>query len=502
MLSPTFSSVLAIVVALASLFLFLISFVAPRLYRAQDLWWSGVGIFYALVLWFCSAQIRGAVLLGTIASVALLGWLSTQVYLSRWTALTDAEKGAGSLKQLQAIGRQFARLLESRPVPSPVTAPMSPDFAAEGTSDPASVKASRAGKSGKVRWVRPEKAKPPEPTEAPADVPIVPPDAPVTEGSGLTPDQSVPAEPLQDQSAPQDVAATTLAEVAEITEQPTDSALETPQPTSQPTEAEAWDDMEADWETEEKSSPIVPAIPSDTTKTNLIQRIKNFFQGRKSHGKRFVRPEDETPAESPKPRSKSSETSERVEPTSEPPQETIADLTLEPSEPQDSINEPVSETKSPEPIAPVEDSINEPVAETESPEPIAPIQDSENEPVSETESPEPIAPVQDSENEPVAETESTEPIAPVQDSENEPVAETESPEPIAPVQDSTNEPVAETESTEPIAPVQESINEPVSETQSPEPIAPIQDSENETVAETESPEPIESPTNTTPKTSP
>lgn len=180
MLSPTFSSVLAIVVALASLFLFLISFIAPRLYRAQDLWWSGVGLFYALVLWFCSAQIRGAVLLGTIASVSLLGWLSTQVYLSRWALLTDAEKAGGSLKQFQALGQQLHRLLESRPsqAAAPETATQTPEAP---QADP--ISKNTGTKTGKVRWVRPEKPQD-APVQPQADAPLSDPsltDTPITD---------------------------------------------------------------------------------------------------------------------------------------------------------------------------------------------------------------------------------------------------------------------------------------------------------------------------------
>jgi Ycf66 protein N-terminus len=321
MLSPTFSSVLAIVVALASLFLFLISFIAPRLYRAQDLWWSGVGVFYALVLWFCSAQIRGALLLGTIASVSLLGWLSTQVYLNRWAALTDAEKGTGTLKQLQALGRQLNRLLESRPAPKPTpldTAEPTPSpSGAEVPAPTGAAKAAKGPKTGKVRWVRPEKPKAPTATEALVQPPVeTQPDAPPIAdvpgafsaaisdtGAASAPSAVEPSEPIAQagvESTPQ--------------EQPAVETIVSPSVESAPPPetTDEWDDMEADLEddfaAEAPSKPPVlnrseaaPSIP-ETPKTGVVKRIQNFFQGRKNHGKRFVRPDDEPVSTKPTPR--------------------------------------------------------------------------------------------------------------------------------------------------------------------------------------------------------
>ncbi len=63
---------LAIAVSLSSFILFLTAFFMPKIHRQDDFFWSGLGFFYALVLWFCAPQIRGAVLLGQLAAVALL----------------------------------------------------------------------------------------------------------------------------------------------------------------------------------------------------------------------------------------------------------------------------------------------------------------------------------------------------------------------------------------------------------------------------------------------
>jgi len=64
--------ILAIAVALASMIFFLSAFFAPRLHRQDDFFWSGVGFFYALVLWVCARRLTGGVLLGQLAAVTLI----------------------------------------------------------------------------------------------------------------------------------------------------------------------------------------------------------------------------------------------------------------------------------------------------------------------------------------------------------------------------------------------------------------------------------------------
>lgn len=74
---------LAFAVGLSSLALYLSAFFYPEVYRKGDLIWSGVGLFYALVLWVCAERITGGVLLGQMASVSLIGWLGWQALNSR-----------------------------------------------------------------------------------------------------------------------------------------------------------------------------------------------------------------------------------------------------------------------------------------------------------------------------------------------------------------------------------------------------------------------------------
>lgn len=64
--------ILAIAVGLSSLVLFLTAFSMTEIHEKNDFLWSGVGLFYALVLWFCASRITGSVLLGQVAAVTLV----------------------------------------------------------------------------------------------------------------------------------------------------------------------------------------------------------------------------------------------------------------------------------------------------------------------------------------------------------------------------------------------------------------------------------------------
>jgi Ycf66 protein N-terminus len=77
--------ILAIAIGLSSLALFLAAFFRPKLHRQDDFLWSGIGLFYALFLWLCSEQIRGGILLGQVAGVALVltfGWQTLKLRLA------------------------------------------------------------------------------------------------------------------------------------------------------------------------------------------------------------------------------------------------------------------------------------------------------------------------------------------------------------------------------------------------------------------------------------
>ena len=85
---------LAITVALGSLAIYIAAFFFQGIHRKSDFYWSGVGLFYALVLWICAGRITGGLLLGQIAGVALLGSFVWQTLVLR-RELLPAEQRAG-----------------------------------------------------------------------------------------------------------------------------------------------------------------------------------------------------------------------------------------------------------------------------------------------------------------------------------------------------------------------------------------------------------------------
>ena len=101
--------ILALAVGFGSIGLYIAAFFFPEVHRKSDLIWSGVGMFYALVLWVCAGRITGGVLLGQIASVALLGWFAWQTLLMRREMVPAAQQTPiPSKEQLQETFSNFA----------------------------------------------------------------------------------------------------------------------------------------------------------------------------------------------------------------------------------------------------------------------------------------------------------------------------------------------------------------------------------------------------------
>jgi Ycf66 protein N-terminus len=109
---------LALGVGLGSFALYMSAFLYPEVYRKGDLIWSGVGLFYALVLWICADRITGGVLLGQLASVSLIGWFGWQTMTARLgyvpttgelqTRLSDALKPENRSQLIEQAKQQFS----------------------------------------------------------------------------------------------------------------------------------------------------------------------------------------------------------------------------------------------------------------------------------------------------------------------------------------------------------------------------------------------------------
>ncbi|WP_088239488.1 Ycf66 family protein [Calothrix rhizosoleniae] len=84
--------ILALAVAIGSIAIYLAAFFFPEVHRKNDFIWSGVGLFYGLVLWVFARRITGGLLLGHVASVALLGWFGWQTISLRRQIVPQAQK--------------------------------------------------------------------------------------------------------------------------------------------------------------------------------------------------------------------------------------------------------------------------------------------------------------------------------------------------------------------------------------------------------------------------
>jgi hypothetical protein len=89
--------ILALIVGFGSLAIYLMAFFFPEVHRKNDFIWSGVGLFYALVLWVFTPRIGGWFFLGQLAAVALLIWFGWQTF---------------------SLRRQVTPAMEQTPIPS------------------------------------------------------------------------------------------------------------------------------------------------------------------------------------------------------------------------------------------------------------------------------------------------------------------------------------------------------------------------------------------------
>lgn len=119
---------LAIAVALGSFTFYMAAFFFPEVHRRNDFIWSGVGLFYALVLWLSAERITGGVLLGQAASITLLGWLGWQTLSLRRTkaptaAKTEVSEADTTQKKNQLLGGITGLFRKQKPQPQSKTKP-------------------------------------------------------------------------------------------------------------------------------------------------------------------------------------------------------------------------------------------------------------------------------------------------------------------------------------------------------------------------------------------
>ena len=86
-------TILALAVAIASLAILTTFLLFPKAHRKEDFALGGGGLLYALILWACAGRITGAVLLGQMAAIALLGWFG-------WETITLRKQVSSLAQQL------------------------------------------------------------------------------------------------------------------------------------------------------------------------------------------------------------------------------------------------------------------------------------------------------------------------------------------------------------------------------------------------------------------
>jgi hypothetical protein len=101
--------ILALTVGLGSFALYMAAFFFPELHRKNDFIWSGVGLFYALVLWVYGSRVTGGLLLGHAASVALLGWSISQTLQLRRQLTPEAQQTIPSTAAVTSTVEQVSK---------------------------------------------------------------------------------------------------------------------------------------------------------------------------------------------------------------------------------------------------------------------------------------------------------------------------------------------------------------------------------------------------------
>ncbi len=291
--------ILALIVAVGSLALYLSAFFFPETHRKGDIVFSGVGLFYALVLWVCANRFTGAALLGQTASVALLTWFGWQTLtLRRELVPIDRRTGFGPKTIQQGLGRLMGGLMKlpgdlagafSRSKPAPVS-PSAPPT--EGTATPSGADATT---------VAPGSA---EAAEVTTEAPIAP-EPPAIAAITETVTRPAAVEPEASETVVTDAQEASIAPEPKLPESAERSEVETP---------EAADTWEADetgdlWEEEAQAATEgTPQAPAKPQRENVFTVLKDALTALSPFKKRPSRPmitlnrpeagdEDETVAE-------------------------------------------------------------------------------------------------------------------------------------------------------------------------------------------------------------
>ncbi len=132
---------LAGIMAFISLVLLSNGMISPKIHRQDDFLWSGLGLFYALVLWICAGRFTGAVLLGQLAGVAVtiaFMWENRQLR-KVITAQSDSNTVLEGFSILSFVAESVAKISQGKKAPQTippesVAAKETPEVVASETS--------------------------------------------------------------------------------------------------------------------------------------------------------------------------------------------------------------------------------------------------------------------------------------------------------------------------------------------------------------------------------
>ncbi|MEG4294329.1 Ycf66 family protein [Microcoleus sp. C2C3] len=311
---------LALAVGLGSFSIYMAAFFFPEVHRKSDFTWSGVGLFYALILWACAGRITGALLLGQMAGVAMLGWFAWETLTLRRLVTPVAEQTPipQSVNLPGAAGGVLGGLFSKKKEP----AAKKPKFV-RSTKPKTDVVAAPAVDEGEVK-LEEQPAIPPI-AEIIAESSIEPRAESTIAPDSTIPDSSAPAIeeiPVSSVETPAVETSPTPAELAssftplplplEISESAVAASVEPaeaqPEPQQQP-EADDFDDMETEWRKavkESQAAAVAAPTPAKPAKksggfASLFGNIKNSLGGMLGGGGGKNKNKSDATPQTPKP---------------------------------------------------------------------------------------------------------------------------------------------------------------------------------------------------------
>ncbi|MCC3431544.1 MAG: hypothetical protein JGK08_16360 [Microcoleus sp. PH2017_04_SCI_O_A] len=316
--------ILALAVGLGSFSIYMAAFFFPEVHRKSDFTWSGVGLFYALILWTCAGRITGALLLGQMAGVALLGWFAWETLtlrrqvtpVAQQTPIPQAANLAG------AMGGPLSGLFGKKPEPAAkkpkfVRSPKPKADAVPAPANQGQAKVEAQPATGPIAEIIPESAIGPDLKTPDKSAPAIT-QIPVFSVENALPETSpAPAElasnftPLPPPLEFSEIAATPTVEPAEAQ----------PEAKKQTEDDDDFDDFDQMWRARAKESqsdatsaaptatataaPKANPTPAKTAKKSggfgsLFGNLKNSLGGMLGRGAAKNKPDANTPVTTPK----------------------------------------------------------------------------------------------------------------------------------------------------------------------------------------------------------